>query len=482
MKKIKLVFIIICLVSLIIPLVFADYEGGKANYLDNRVLAIGPAAFFENGTEVDIEKWINDNIGFRTNMLGIKGYIEYNIFHKSPTNSVTLGKNGFMFYTPEYNIDIAKNTYPLTDDIIKKTVKNLIIINDILNKKNIKFIFTFAPSKVSIYPEYLNMGNYSRTTTPIDVFNNSLKNKVEFINLKDALYNEKNNKFNQLLYFKTDTHWNHFGAYIGYKKIIDKMNSISLFHNTEQYIKVDFITSYRRGEFANMMGGKIVLKPEQYLSTKLINQNAKSLSMPFLSEYSKEKHVNVYTYQNSLKDKKILVIGDSMFGGWNIPQLLAEHFKAYYHIWQHEFDYKLIEELQPDIVLYEIAERYAYSFIKNTDEFVKKYYNPKAEISSHNIPNQINKNQTYSFDITIKNIGEYNLGYDYQTSLEIIKDNNTNSSQKFSLPQDIVIKPNETYTLTIDNITVDENVNNITMKMWEEYNAYISNDINIKVK
>ena len=193
MKKIKLVFIIICLVSLIIPLIFADYEGGKASYLDNRVLAIGPAAFFKNGTEVEIEKWINDNIGFRTNMLGIKGYIEYNILHKSPTNTVILGKDGFMFYTPGYNVDIAKNTYPLTDDIIKKTIKNLIIIKDVLNNKNIKFVFTIAPSKVSIYPEYLNIGNYSRTTTPIDIFSNSLKNKVEFINFKDVIRHTENN-------------------------------------------------------------------------------------------------------------------------------------------------------------------------------------------------------------------------------------------------------------------------------------------------
>ena len=482
MKKIKLVFIIICLVSLIIPLIFADYEGGKASYLDNRVLAIGPAAFFKNGTEVEIEKWINDNIGFRTNMLGIKGYIEYNILHKSPTNTVILGKDGFMFYTPGYNVDIAKNTYPLTDDIIKKTIKNLIIIKDVLNNKNIKFVFTIAPSKVSIYPEYLNIGNYSRTTTPIDIFSNSLKNKVEFINFKDALYDEKNNKFNQLLYFKTDTHWNDFGAYIAYKKIIDKFNLLNIFNNTEQYVSVNFSPAYRTGEFASMMGGNFILKPENYLSSKIINQNAKPIEFPLLSAYSKEKHVNTYAYQNTLKDKKLLVIGDSMFGTWNIPQLLSEHFGNYYHIWQHYFDYKLIEELNPNIILYEIAERYAYIFVNETDEFVKNYYKPKAEISSYNIPNLINKNQNHSFNIVIKNIGEYNLGYDYQTYLEIIKDNNTNSSQKFSLPQDIVIKPNEAFTLTIDNITVDENVNNITMRMWEEYNTYISNDINISIK
>ena len=83
MRYAKITFIIICILSIIIPLIFTDYEGGKSNNLDNRVMAKGPVAFFKDGSEVDITKWINDNIGFRTTMLGIKGYIEYHFLHKS---------------------------------------------------------------------------------------------------------------------------------------------------------------------------------------------------------------------------------------------------------------------------------------------------------------------------------------------------------------------------------------------------------------
>ena len=60
-----------------------------------------------------------------------------------------------MFYTWDDNIAIAQNKYPLSEIELRKSIKNLRLANDILAKHHKTFVFSIAPSKVGIYPEYL---------------------------------------------------------------------------------------------------------------------------------------------------------------------------------------------------------------------------------------------------------------------------------------------------------------------------------------
>lgn len=488
MKKIKIIFVVICVLSIIIPLIFTDYEGGKVSKQDNRVLANGPIAFLKNGSSANITKWINDNIGFRTAMLGYKGYIEYNILHKSPTNRVMLGKNGFMFYTWDNNIEIAQNKYPLSEKEIRRITKNLILINDILEKNNKTFLFTIAPSKVDIYPEYLNIGRYSKTTTPIDVFSERLDGKVNFINLKEALYKEKENT-DELLYYKTDTHWNQYGAYIAYKAILNKMNEVGIFgDNRQNYMQVDFVEATRVGEFANMMGAKYILKPEHTLNTNIINSRIsyiKDLPKYLIDNKAKYSPFAVYGWKSS-GSKEILVIGDSMISGWHIPELIANHYNTYYHIWQHQFDNETIFKSNSDIVLLEVAERYTKNLINVTNNFIKENYKPSAHISSNDIPKIMEKGKPYSFHVTIKNTGKYNLGYDYMTEAGMLFDSsvykNIDQGVRFYLPENVVIKPGEEYILKITDYIPKHDGKYMIFKVAEASVNWISNGIKIDLK
>lgn len=491
MRYAKITFIIICILSIIIPLIFTDYEGGKSNNLDNRVMAKGPVAFFKDGSEVDITKWINDNIGFRTTMLGIKGYIEYHFLHKSPTSRVMLGKDGFMFYTWDNNIKIAQNKYPLSNLDLRKSIKNLMLTNDILAKHNKKFIFAIAPSKVDIYPEYLYVKKAEKIISPIDIFDTALKNKINFINLKQALYKEKEKNADMLLYYKTDTHWNQYGAYIGYKKILDKLNSIGIFDNkSEPYMQIKLEKAKYNGEFINMMGGSNIIEPEETLNTVILNSTIMGNSIPkLLVEYQQKYNpFTVYAFKNNetKKNKNIIVIGDSMFGGWHVPELLANHFKNYYQIWQQNFDNKTIMDIDVDIVLLEIAERYSKNIGNILADFVKQNYKPKAVISSNDIPKVMENGKTYSFHITIENKGEYNLGYDYMTMAGVLHDSKAYKSidqgVRFKLPENTVIKPGEKYVFKIDNFTPNYKGQYFVIKAGEEGVNWISNGIKVDIK
>ena len=221
-KIIKLLFIIIASLFVIIPLFFTDFKGGEISETEKRKLALGPLQYKDNITDFKISQWINDNIGLRKEMLKYKTYIEYYIFKKSPSPAVEIGLDGFLFTTFENNMKIASGTYPFDKKQEKQTVKNLLKFRDILEKDNIKFVFNIVPSKVSIYPEYIKYFNYEIRETPSDKLEKLLNNKVNYINTKTSLRKEKE-RSNDLMWLKTDSHWNQYGVYIGYKDIIDNI-------------------------------------------------------------------------------------------------------------------------------------------------------------------------------------------------------------------------------------------------------------------
>ena len=70
-----------------------------------------------------------------------------------------------------------------------------------------------------------------------------------------------------------------------------------------------------------------------------------------------------YYYRNSSASGKTLMIyGDSMFGFWNMTELLAENFSELTYIWDSDIRSSLIDDLHPDIVMYEMTERYLNTF------------------------------------------------------------------------------------------------------------------------
>ncbi len=492
-KIIKLLFIIIASLFVIIPLFFTDFKGGEISETEKRKLALGPLQYKDNITDFKISQWINDNIGLRKEMIKYKTYIEYFILHKSPTSKVEIGKDGFLFYTAADNMKIPNGTYPLDDYTLRVIKKQLIMIQDIIGKYGIELAVVIAPSKVSIYPEYVRYHNYTRIDTPHDIVGKYISDKINFINLKDVLYIEKE-KNDELLYFKTDTHWNPYGAYIAYQAILDNFKEKGILDKQEQYvaIKKDYNYSYK-GEL-HLMAALTELDSEKSIGTNILNNKVIELEEYDYVKNTKEKFKKKYpdsflminSLSNPKKSKKILVNSDSMFSyRWNMPYYLASHFKEYQQVWGMSLDMDFIKEYQPDVLLIEKIEYILSRYPNYFSEFTEENFIEKAEISSENIPDVMKNGESYSFDIKIKNIGEYNIGYDYMSVLGIIETNNdTNkiqSDSRLKFEENIIIKPEETYILHINNFKPNFKGKTIEIKLGEENVRWFSNGIKINI-
>ena len=384
--------------SLVLPLVKINLVPGKISESENRVLANFPDIIDENGEITDnllpqLKNWFNDNIGLRSEFVTLNGLLQYHILNRSPSESVELGKEGWMYYTLDNNLDIARGTYPnFGVDILQITCEKQIRIQEKLAEKGVEYVLVLPSSKVSIYPEYIASGDYQIRETPSDILAEYMKENsaVNVIKLKDARLEEKENA---QIYFKTDTHWNDWGAYTGYKEIITQMNQLGLCDSSIAEVSVSKGTY--KGEFSAMMGNKDILPEEVCPETEVVDPSAQDISdstvATQIEAYLQNQGIYnpFYMYENPDQADKpsVLLFGDSLFAYWSMPELFAESFSRFCYVWNfYEIDENIIEMFEPDIVICTIGERYLNQlYTKSSSITVNPVENANAEVLSCDI-------------------------------------------------------------------------------------------------
>lgn len=447
------------LLLLLLPILTINRANGVIAKSENRYLAAFPQILNAEGKLADglksgLENWLNDNIGFREQFVKLNTNINFRILKRSPSNKVALGRDGWYFYTMDDNLKIAEGTYPLTKDTLEKIKNQQEKLQAYFNKQGIEYVLILPPSKVSIYPEYIKSGNFTSRATPDDIVAAYLKENstVKVIKLKDELLKAKEQ---EQVFYKTDTHWNQSGAYVGYQTIINQLNKLGLIHSNP--VEVKKVPSTHKGEFAAMMGDVDLLPNEETLNTEIISPHAQKITSGTLFDTIEKIKGNyniinpsyIYTNPYIHQGKKVLMYGDSMFGYWNMTELLAENFSDFTYIWSYEIQQEIVDAVKPDIVFYDMAERYINQiYTKNIRLINTPLINPQAKIISQNAPTEVNRQDTYTFDITVKNLGDESWSEEKLIRLCIFQDGQDHG-YRIPLPAGAEVKPGEEYMFTL---------------------------------
>ncbi len=213
------VFIGICLVpSVLMPFVKADSSGEKRKLSDAPKIKDDTGKLnFEYFDE--FETYFSEHFAFRQQLVTLDGRLKSTVFGTSPNKDVITGKKGWLYYGETVNDFLNINT--LSDRGINNIKNNLEIMNDYCNQNNARFIFTIAPNKNSVYPEYMpsnyspadNKGNYEKLSESFD-------EDFPYCDMKEVILNTKSNI---PLYHKKDTHWNNLGAYAGHARLMEML-------------------------------------------------------------------------------------------------------------------------------------------------------------------------------------------------------------------------------------------------------------------
>ena len=481
-KTVNIILVLIFFLLILIPLLKVNLATGKISDAENRTLASFPKIIDPmtrkikgSGIRKEFESWINDNIGFRDFLVKLNAYISVYYFNTSPNNEVKIGKNGWYFYTLDNNIEIANGTFPLTENDLLEIKEAQELIQQGLKEKGIEYVLVLTPSKTSMYPE--NIAGISKYVkeTPIDIVTKYLRENttINVINTKDDLINAKKE---DLVYLKTDTHWNDEGAYLAYKSIISKISNYNFFNKQEVYITKKEGT--RKGQFSSMMGNVNLLPPEPVENLYLSNSNTNSYNdNELLKMIEKYQSVNLvlsatkFLFNNNIHNGKIIIFGDSFFAGYIIIELLAEHFQKTFFINSNYISNNLLSEIMPNIVIYERTERYIRDLKYSFDPLLLPLKKPLAQIINHDTPTKIIPGKKYTINVTVKNIGTENWSKIKKINFTVFQ-NGKDDNYKVLLPEGITIKPGEEYTFTLKDLIIKKDANSFEYLMIQEGVGY----------
>jgi len=281
--------------------------------------------------------------------------LKYKLFGTSAKReSVLTGKDGFLFLgnNAGHIVDETLGLNVFSDREIKQIQKRVLSTSRWMKKNDIRFYMMIAPNKHTIYPEKLPFKVDTNRLTKIDQIAEIIDDTkhVTPIELKESLIRAKNRG---LVYHKTDTHWNTFGAYFAYWKIMNVLNE-------------DFPGEFRPISLKNMkqtkregrtLGLSRMLNYPIEETTKEVKIR-KPRSIEQAPELNMKRRANTKAeirYKAPKKKRKAVIIRDSFSAA--LVDFLKEHFEEVVFIWASKIDEDIILKEKPDIVIYEIVER-----------------------------------------------------------------------------------------------------------------------------
>lgn len=151
--------------------------------------------------------YIEDHFALRQRLITANAALEGAVFRTSAQDSVLMGKQGWLFYRE--TVDDYLHTDPLSDRELYAAAHTLALLTEYAEARGAKLVFTVAPNKASLYPEYLPyVGTPLEGEDGIDRLTPLLEAQgVAYIDLFAPFRDQ-----DQVLYHATDSHWNLRGA------------------------------------------------------------------------------------------------------------------------------------------------------------------------------------------------------------------------------------------------------------------------------
>lgn len=190
---------------------------------ENRVLAGPPELSRANLKNIpsQTEDYIGDHAPFRNLWLNAYAAVNLYLFDSiDNTAVVTGGEDGWLFYTGENTVNEMLGIELFTQEELEQILQKLLAVRERYVEDADDFVLFVAPDKEKIYQEYLpgcyaNQTGTSKAGELVRYIREHSDIKVVYPveELRAAAAEFP-------MYYKTDTHWNRIGAYVGSQPLI----------------------------------------------------------------------------------------------------------------------------------------------------------------------------------------------------------------------------------------------------------------------
>ncbi|MCE9605381.1 MAG: hypothetical protein K8U03_10825 [Planctomycetia bacterium] len=341
------------------------------------VRRIGPIPWIKKTSLIQFppkfEKWYDDHVGFRRPLIRLYNVAKYfglttetgHTFRESAQNPVIVGSDGWLFFGSAGKRDFRRID-PFPPESLKVWRNYLTKRRDWFAARKIGHAFFIAPNKQTIYPEYMPRA-MTRADRPSRfdqlLAEVSQEPSLHLLDLRKALTDGRDL---YPTYHHTDTHWNEYGAYLGYRFLMSHLNrhmpaapALPL-----ESFDIEAKRVVSRRDLVRMMNAAIDIEDTLVTLTPRTPRCATwEMGVPSDDFGSFRKSTNY-----NVPSGRLVVFHDSFIKA--LRPFLSENFREVYYFWQYTHGYEHIETIRPDFVLDEMVERHLLNDLPKNPPYV----------------------------------------------------------------------------------------------------------------
>lgn len=393
-KTMNLLLILLFFAALLVPLVTADFQGGKASAAENRYLATFPDIIQDGKlhlSKTEFENWINDNVGGRELASKVNTIGTYQLFGLSAKSDTMIGKDDWMFYYTEDILEDYAGVNLKSEEELASIGADLADVQRYVESTGAEFLMVVCPDKKTVYPEqYPDSILTVSDTHVLDQLQTQMeKSGVNFLSLKSALSAHKD--LGTLYSPRIDNaHWNYLGAYVGYEAIMQKLSGLGLDVSWTPLNACTITEQTASGAFNDAI---TVSEPSYAVTTpktgSAILQAEHLDTFPYLSFNLDPVQYKKYFTQEGSGLPSLLFIGDSYSP--HLMEYFASSFSRTMFLHNADLVYlpNVLAQESFDVVIFERAERmlpWGYSQHHELSDLLDSLQESRAAEKTLNLP------------------------------------------------------------------------------------------------
>ncbi len=221
----QIVLITLFLVLSLLP-ILGMFVLGETQASANEVLASKPALVGRDGSMNakvlnDFSDYIADRFAFRKQLVTAWAKMNAALFRTSAEEQVVLGTDGWLYYTPTLDDYMGR---AMSVEELEAAAAYLVSLQKEVESRGATFLFTIAPNKNSLYggnmPSYIPENHYGSNAEWLKPYLEEYG--VNYADLF-SVFSERE----EVLYYRTDSHWTERGAALAADTLLDAAGKTS---------------------------------------------------------------------------------------------------------------------------------------------------------------------------------------------------------------------------------------------------------------
>ncbi|MCJ2021493.1 hypothetical protein MKK84_29440 [Methylobacterium sp. E-065] len=278
-------------------------------------------------------------------------------------NGVAVGQDGWLFWVGRAReVEVFYGDSPLSRRILARWAQLIDRRARRLDALGIRHVHAVVPDKLAVYPDTLGRA-FPGLDNPPAVRLARLLKPDGGTRMLDLLTPLRAARGDEPVYLQTDTHWTYRGYLTAYRALCEALDAPVAEHV--------FTGVHERARFTFDLGEK--LKPpieEDYVAYNFSRRADRVDANALVHVRESGRAIRprglfvgsrVVMRNDAAPDpRRVVLFGDSYIysPGARLTAMLAESFAEVHAIWSANLDWAYIESVKPDVLIFEIAERF----------------------------------------------------------------------------------------------------------------------------